>query len=94
LLVEQEGRCIPVIVGPEARGARSGTFVTADGLPVTLFRHETLYREPTAEPALLAGRVVLGQWPDLRSLRVPVAVGTLLWLAVVACWLFSSPPPA
>ena len=92
LLVEQEGRCIPVIVGPEARGARSGTFVTADGLSVTLYRDETLYREPTAEAALLAGRVVLGEWPELRSLRIPVAVGTLIWLVGLVCWLFATTP--
>ena len=90
LLVEQEGRCIPVIVGAEARGARSGTFVTADGLPVTLFRDETLYRQPTAEPALLAGRLVLGQWPELRP-PLPVAIA-LIWLVGLVCWLFATAP--
>jgi hypothetical protein len=85
LLVEQEGRCVPVIVGPEARGARSGTLVTADGLPVTMFRHETLYREPVAEHALLAGRVVLGQWPEPQALCLPVAVGLVWLLGLIFC---------
>lgn len=92
LLVEQAGRTIAVIAGSAARGARAGCFLTADGVAATLICEDSLYRETAGRPALLAGRVVFGRWPELRWLRVPVAIGCVIWLLGVACWLCSTPP--
>ena len=86
LLVEQDDRSIAVAVGSGARGLRAGSFLCVDGVPVTLVREETLYRQGAAEPALLARRLVVGYWPELRWLRVPAAIGCLIWLLGVGCW--------
>ena len=91
LLVEEDGRSVPVIAGAEARGLRAGSYLTVDGAPVTLLLEESLYRERSASSALLAGRLVVGRWPELRCLRVPVAIGCLLWLTGLACWLHGVP---
>jgi hypothetical protein len=92
LLVQAEDRSIPVLVGTGARGARAGCFVIADGSPVTLIRDQPLHREPTNEPALLAGKLIVGSWPELHWLRLPVAIGCLIWLLGLACWLFEGKP--
>jgi hypothetical protein len=85
LIVEQEGRTILVAVGGETRGVRAGSYLCADGTPVVLLRDETLYRQP-AEPGLLARRLVVGYWPELGWLRVPAAIGCLIWLLGVGAW--------
>jgi hypothetical protein len=85
LLIEQDGRTISVAVASDARGVRAGSFLCADGVPVVLLRDETLYRQP-AEPGLLARRLIVGYWPELRWLRVPAAIGCLIWLLGIGCW--------
>jgi hypothetical protein len=92
LLVEEQGRSVAILAGRAARGLRAGCFVIADGVPATLTLEETLYRQRADQPALLAGRVLVGRWPELSWLRVPVAVGCLIWLLGLACWLFATPP--
>jgi len=51
---------VPVIVDAAARGVRAGSFLIADGQPVTLLHDRSLFRAGTSEPALLALRLLVG----------------------------------
>ena len=57
-----------------------GDRVTVDGIPATLRREESLYREAGRVPVVEAIRIAGGSWPELRWLRFPLAAGALIFM--------------
>jgi len=71
------------------RGIMVGDRVTIDGIPATLRREESLYREAGRVPVVEAIRIAGGSWPELRWLRFPMAAGALIFMLSLGQILFS-----
>jgi antitoxin component YwqK of YwqJK toxin-antitoxin module len=90
----RRGRGAPVEIDPtgallllRARTIRVGDQVTVHGVPSSVVRDETLYRQSGLETGVAALRIAAGTWPELRWLNVVMActgILALLWVASAA----------
>jgi hypothetical protein len=95
LVVEDAEGAQRVVVLPESGQARPrpGDAVTVEGEPVRLEQDECLYRQAVPDSrGLSARRLVLGRWPRLRWMQLPVALACLLWLLSLNRVLFPTHP--
>jgi hypothetical protein len=94
LLIDHLGQRLAVVATPGVPGlgsAASGRWVTVDGAPVVTPVGEPPYRGAVLEGGVSASRILVGRWPELRWLRLPVALACVVFLLSLAELLF---PPA
>jgi len=78
---------------PRMRPPALGATVVVEGNPAHLMPEERLYRQAAGEPrGMVARRLIVGRWPELRWLRVPVALACLIWLVSLGQLLLTSEP--
>jgi hypothetical protein len=69
-----------------------GDQITVDGSPTTIQRTESLYREAGRVSAVEAVRIVGGNWPELRWLRLPAVAGAVVFMLSLIQILFTPTP--
>jgi len=88
---QTEGALHRVVLPAGQRPPPLDVDVTVEGRPLSAPDEERLYRQ-SPRGCIVARRVVVGRWPDLRWLRIPVGLACLIWLLSLGQLLFGTGP--